>query len=327
MKQQAEFYRSRIAPSSGRLRYGGFLRRLYAVSARSPCRASARNPGHRRHGPEFICGVANGTGLYRSFRCNTTTSGGCTSTAGIRRTAARIICGPRTSIVFARSVDRIHPHTMSLTDFLRFSGDRFSIYVLLDHMDWLASSESLLHDEWKAILDTALPEARIIYRSGGTSFDHVPEFARSRMEFPTGHCGRVTPRGSCRHLRFFLSRQCKGVNAPTLIASRCRATMPGIPGSTMLHAGHSSSIVTRFSGTFTLSRARLLSRSDAEPDATLRELRVASDLAARSLPSIAPDRCSHRCSERMRKKGFTNVRLVDRNTGTRLLPAAPQTWF
>ena len=78
---------------------------------------------------------------------------------------------------------RIHPHTMSLTDFLRFSGDRFSIYVLLDHMDWLASSTSLLQDEWKAILDTALPGARIIYRSGGTSFDHVPEFATKRMEF------------------------------------------------------------------------------------------------------------------------------------------------
>ena len=79
--------------------------------------------------------------------------------------------------------DRIHPHTMSLTDFLQFSDARFSIYVLLDHMDWLASSEELLQNEWKAILKTALPHARIIYRSGGTSFDHVPEFARSRMEF------------------------------------------------------------------------------------------------------------------------------------------------
>jgi S-adenosylmethionine-diacylglycerol 3-amino-3-carboxypropyl transferase len=79
--------------------------------------------------------------------------------------------------------NRIHPHTMSLTDFLRFSGDRFSIYVLLDHMDWLRSSESLLSEEWKAILDTAMPGARIIFRSGGTSFDHLPEFAKNRMVF------------------------------------------------------------------------------------------------------------------------------------------------
>ena len=78
---------------------------------------------------------------------------------------------------------RIHPHTTSLTNFLRLSGDRFSIYVLLDHMDWLRSSETLLRDEWAAILGTATPGARIIYRSGGTSFNHVPEFARKRMVF------------------------------------------------------------------------------------------------------------------------------------------------
>lgn len=78
---------------------------------------------------------------------------------------------------------RIHPHTMSMTDFLRLTGDRFSIYVLLDHMDWLASSEPLLQDEWRAILNTALPGARIIYRSGGTSFDHLPEFAKQRIVF------------------------------------------------------------------------------------------------------------------------------------------------
>jgi S-adenosylmethionine-diacylglycerol 3-amino-3-carboxypropyl transferase len=72
---------------------------------------------------------------------------------------------------------------MSLTDFLKFSGDRFNVYVLLDHMDWLAFSESLLREEWKAILDTAVPGARIIYRSGGMSFDHVPEFAKERIVF------------------------------------------------------------------------------------------------------------------------------------------------
>jgi S-adenosylmethionine-diacylglycerol 3-amino-3-carboxypropyl transferase len=72
---------------------------------------------------------------------------------------------------------------MSMTDFLRFTGDKFSIYVLLDHMDWLASSEPLLQEEWRAILDSALPGARIIYRSGGTSFNHLPEFAKQRIVF------------------------------------------------------------------------------------------------------------------------------------------------
>jgi S-adenosylmethionine-diacylglycerol 3-amino-3-carboxypropyl transferase len=79
--------------------------------------------------------------------------------------------------------NRIHRHTTSLTSFLQLSGDRFSIYVLLDHMDWLRSCESLLREEWKAILDTAMPGARIIYRSGGTSFNHVPDFAKRRIVF------------------------------------------------------------------------------------------------------------------------------------------------
>jgi S-adenosylmethionine-diacylglycerol 3-amino-3-carboxypropyl transferase len=78
---------------------------------------------------------------------------------------------------------RIHPHTMSMADYLRFSDAKFSVYVLLDHMDWLATSEASLRQEWRAILDTARPGARIIYRSGGASFDHIPTFAMSRIEF------------------------------------------------------------------------------------------------------------------------------------------------
>jgi S-adenosylmethionine-diacylglycerol 3-amino-3-carboxypropyl transferase len=73
---------------------------------------------------------------------------------------------------------------MSLTEFLQSSRRKeFSVYVLLDHMDWLASSTDALEAEWQAILDAAAPGARIIYRSGGLSFDKLPEFAARRMEF------------------------------------------------------------------------------------------------------------------------------------------------
>jgi S-adenosylmethionine-diacylglycerol 3-amino-3-carboxypropyl transferase len=77
---------------------------------------------------------------------------------------------------------RIHTHTMTLADFLKFSEQEFSIYVLLDHMDWLANSGEMLQAEWQAILKTAKPGARIIYRSGGASFNHIPEFALKRIE-------------------------------------------------------------------------------------------------------------------------------------------------
>ncbi len=74
--------------------------------------------------------------------------------------------------------NRIHPHTMSLTDFLRFSGDGFSIYVLLDHMDWLVVRVPVA-GRVEGDSGYGAARARIIYRSGGTSFNHVPEFAKS----------------------------------------------------------------------------------------------------------------------------------------------------
>ena len=44
-------------------------------------------------------------------------------------------------------VDRIQFHTVTMTDFLRSHKGTFSIFVLLDHMDWLTSSPRLLQQE------------------------------------------------------------------------------------------------------------------------------------------------------------------------------------
>lgn len=78
---------------------------------------------------------------------------------------------------------RLHLHTGTLTEFLWENSGPFSIFVLLDHMDWLTSKPELLQQEWNCILRSAKPGARIIYRSGGTSFDRVPTFAKRKLEF------------------------------------------------------------------------------------------------------------------------------------------------
>jgi S-adenosylmethionine-diacylglycerol 3-amino-3-carboxypropyl transferase len=80
-------------------------------------------------------------------------------------------------------VSRIRIHTRSLTDFLRSSGEQFSVFVLLDHMDWLSNQPRLLEQEWRAIIDRAESGARIIYRSGSISCDYVPDFARRHLRF------------------------------------------------------------------------------------------------------------------------------------------------
>lgn len=71
-------------------------------------------------------------------------------------------------------VDRISTHTDSVTGFLRRDQPRISHFVLLDHMDWLSTfRQAALAEEWQAIVDTAAPGARILWRSGGLRSDFV----------------------------------------------------------------------------------------------------------------------------------------------------------
>ena len=69
---------------------------------------------------------------------------------------------------------RLHIHTSTMTDFLRQAEPGLSRFVLLDHMDWMAFNHPQgLVDEWNAILDTARPNARVIFRSAGLEVDYL----------------------------------------------------------------------------------------------------------------------------------------------------------
>jgi len=73
-------------------------------------------------------------------------------------------------------VDSISTHTSTIADFLQQSGERFSKFVLLDHMDWLsANGQPILAAEWQNIFDSATAGARAIWRSGGMRTDFVDE--------------------------------------------------------------------------------------------------------------------------------------------------------
>ena len=71
-------------------------------------------------------------------------------------------------------VDRITVHTDSLAGFLQRRGPKISRFVLLDHMDWMADDGgSALEEEWQHLVHRAAPNARILWRSGGTCTDFV----------------------------------------------------------------------------------------------------------------------------------------------------------
>lgn len=71
-------------------------------------------------------------------------------------------------------VKRLKIHTGTVTDFLRQTEPGVSKFVLLDHMDWMASNHPEgLADEWNAILDSARPGARVIFRSAGLKVSYL----------------------------------------------------------------------------------------------------------------------------------------------------------
>lgn len=63
-------------------------------------------------------------------------------------------------------VDRIEPHTCTVTEFLEAGSEPISRFVLLDHMDWMSSYyPEALEEEWAHIVRRASADARVIFRS------------------------------------------------------------------------------------------------------------------------------------------------------------------
>jgi S-adenosylmethionine-diacylglycerol 3-amino-3-carboxypropyl transferase len=72
------------------------------------------------------------------------------------------------------ALPRLHVHTSTVTDFLRQAPPGLSKFVLLDHMDWMSCNNPQgLVDEWNAILASARPGARVIFRSAGLRVNYL----------------------------------------------------------------------------------------------------------------------------------------------------------
>jgi S-adenosylmethionine-diacylglycerol 3-amino-3-carboxypropyl transferase len=79
---------------------------------------------------------------------------------------------------------RLHVHTMTVTRFLHQVQPGLTRFVLLDHMDWMScSNPQALAEEWTALLASAAPGARAIFRSAGLRvnwLDHLKVRHRGR---------------------------------------------------------------------------------------------------------------------------------------------------
>ena len=183
LTQQAEFYRNRIAPKlfSPMVRY--LIRQpaiLSLLGVPGEQTNQIRRDGHRRVS-SFIEERVETTLTRIPMRHNYFWR------VYINGHYERDCCPnylKREYFLFLRNrASRIHIHTRTLADFLRSTDRRFSVFVLLDHMDWLSNRPHLLEEEWRSIIDHADPGARIIYRSGSVNCDYIPGFARRQLQF------------------------------------------------------------------------------------------------------------------------------------------------
>ena len=80
-------------------------------------------------------------------------------------------------------VDNVTTFTGTVTAFLDREQEPITAFVLLDHMDWLASRAGLLEEEWAGIFRSAGPNARVIFRSGGSDERFLPLSVLRRLHF------------------------------------------------------------------------------------------------------------------------------------------------
>jgi len=90
--------------------------------------------------------------------------------------------------------DCIELHTSTVSELLAGSGQRFSKYVLLDHMDWMSSyAPQALAEEWALILERARTDARIIFRSAHAAPSYLQALEVSPEQGRLRDCLRFHP--------------------------------------------------------------------------------------------------------------------------------------
>jgi len=83
------------------------------------------------------------------------------------------------------NINRIHPHTCALTEFLRRHPGPYTHFVLLDHQDWLIwHNPKALREEWQLILANSRPGSKILIRSASKNIASLlPQTVKSSVQF------------------------------------------------------------------------------------------------------------------------------------------------
>ncbi|MTB52333.1 BtaA family protein [Lewinella sp. W8] len=84
----------------------------------------------------------------------------------------------------SQHLDHIQTHTTTITSFLKNKPGKYSHFVLLDHLDWLANHDlAAMVEEWEQVMANSRPGTKILLRSACERPDVVPDFVRRRVRF------------------------------------------------------------------------------------------------------------------------------------------------
>ncbi|NBB88387.1 MAG: DUF3419 family protein [Bacteroidetes bacterium] len=92
-------------------------------------------------------------------------------------------------------MDRIQWQTLSISDALEQNEQTYSHFVLLDHMDWLASHDEVeLQREWDLIGSYARPGGAVLFRSAAPDFSFLPPSVETNFHFENERIAEVQRR-------------------------------------------------------------------------------------------------------------------------------------
>lgn len=80
-------------------------------------------------------------------------------------------------------IDNVRVRTATVTEYLAGATERFSAFVLLDHMDWLTHAPHALEQEWREIFAHAADGARVLFRSAAPDAAFLPPAVAERLTF------------------------------------------------------------------------------------------------------------------------------------------------
>lgn len=90
------------------------------------------------------------------------------------------------------AINCIRQTTGTLAYFLVQNPGRYSHFVLLDQLDWLAHHQpEEMKQEWTLILENAVPGAKILFRSAAASRSFLPEFVNTHVKFDDAKTKRL----------------------------------------------------------------------------------------------------------------------------------------